>query len=126
MVFTSRSFVPYYAARSWQGRQINFKIGGSMFKRSSLCYKLRSCIIVFLHCGLSLIFFPATPIFQNVNKRDKMTLSNFLGNQQLFLYRKSTSSVVSSYCNWIRTQNHLVRKRTLNQFGQMVECSFTN
>ena len=32
-------------------------------------------------------------------------------------------------CNWTRTQNHLVRKRTLNQLGQigkMVECSFTN
>ena len=39
-----------------------------------------------------------------------------------------------SDCNWIRTQNHLVRKRTLNhlailtfgQVGQMTECSFTN
>ena len=30
------------------------------------------------------------------------------------------------YCNWTRTQNHLVLKRTLNQFGQMVECSFKN
>ena len=29
-------------------------------------------------------------------------------------------------CNWTRTQNHLVLKRTLNQFGQMVECSFKN
>ena len=33
-------------------------------------------------------------------------------------------------CNWTRTQNHLVLKRTLNhlaklaKFGQMVECSF--
>ena len=26
-------------------------------------------------------------------------------------------------CNWTRTQNHLVRKQTLNQMG---ECSFTN
>ena len=35
----------------------------------------------------------------------------------------------SSDCNWTRTHNHLVRKRTLNhlgQFGQMAECSFTN
>ena len=45
-----------------------------------------------------------------------------------------------SNCNWTRTQNHLVRKRTLNnlakltnyslwptgQFGEMVQCSFTS
>ena len=29
-------------------------------------------------------------------------------------------------CNWTRTHNHLVHKRTLNQFGLMVECSFMN
>ena len=34
-----------------------------------------------------------------------------------------------SDCNWTWTQNHLVRKRTLNhlvKLGKMVECSFTN
>ena len=31
-----------------------------------------------------------------------------------------------SDCNWTRTQNHLVLKRTLNHFGQMVEWSFKN
>ena len=30
-----------------------------------------------------------------------------------------------SDCNWTRTQNHSVRKRTL-KFGQTVECSLTN
>ena len=29
-------------------------------------------------------------------------------------------------CNCFRTQNQLVRKRTLSQFGQMVGCSFSN
>ena len=42
------------------------------------------------------------------------------------------SNIIQCDCNWTRTHNHLVRKRTLNhlaklgQFGQMVECSFTN
>ena len=32
----------------------------------------------------------------------------------------------SFWCNWTRNHNHLVLKWTLNQFGQMVECSFKN
>ena len=38
----------------------------------------------------------------------------------------SISMTIFGNCNWIGTQNHLLRKRTLNQFGQIVECSFTN
>ena len=38
----------------------------------------------------------------------------------------SISMTIFGDCNWIGTQNHLVRKRTLNQFDQIVECSFTN
>ena len=29
-------------------------------------------------------------------------------------------------CNWTRTQNHLVLKRTLNHLAKLVECSFKN
>ena len=52
---------------------------------------------------------------------------------------KQTETMPSD-CNWTRTQNHLVHKRTLNnlakltncslwptgQFGEMVQCSFTS
>ena len=31
-----------------------------------------------------------------------------------------------SDCNWTRTHNHLVRKRTFNHLAKLVECSFTN
>ena len=30
------------------------------------------------------------------------------------------------YWNWTRTQNHLVRKRSLNHLANLVHCSFTN
>ena len=42
-----------------------------------------------------------------------------------FMY-KSTIYVSIYDCNWTRTQNHLVLKRTNGLFGQMVECSFKN
>ena len=29
-------------------------------------------------------------------------------------------------CNWIRTHNHLVHKRTLNHLWLLIECSFMN
>ena len=51
---------------------------------------------------------------------------NFLRTTRLKLVKNKNKLIT---CNWTRTQNHLVRKRTLKhsgQFGQMIECSFTN
>ena len=41
---------------------------------------------------------------------------------------KNTFHYIKAFsdCNWTRTQNHLVRKQTLNQFDQMVEYLFMN
>ena len=40
-----------------------------------------------------------------------------------FIVKRITRSL--NECNWTRAQNHLVRKRTLDKFGQMVGCLFT-
>ena len=61
--------------------------------------------------------------FQTSWELDK-TSAWFKANQ-LLLNEVKTKYMISD-CNWSRTQNHFVRKRTLGQFGQMIECSFTN
>ena len=38
---------------------------------------------------------------------------------------KQTRDIWSlSDCNWIRTQNHLVRKRTINHLAKLIGCGF--
>ena len=44
----------------------------------------------------------------------------------VFLARNRRDISKLSDCNGTGTHNHSVRKQTLNQTGQMVECSFTN
>ena len=46
--------------------------------------------------------------------------------QNCFLKTFLRTLIFLSDCNGIQTHNHLVRKQTLGQFGQMVECLFTN
>ena len=60
-----------------------------------------------------------------VNPADKLNLKRddeYVALSNLTIYYKWKNNK-NSDCNWTRTQNHLVLKRTL---GQMVECSFKN
>ena len=53
-------------------------------------------------------------IKQNVKIKFRQMNINSFSNQSL------------GDCNWTRTNNHLVHKRTLNHLAKMVECSFMN
>ena len=62
---------------------------------------------------LTVCYYHATYAFQS-----QSTLYNCLNFKELLAQSRHEIRSLSE-CNWTRTHNHLVRKRTLNHFGQL-------